>query len=107
ISHPYNQSLIAIAYNNIGDMHRLKGDYLTALSYYEKTLPILQKFLPSNHTSLAILNANIAMAFKDLCQYKEAAKHAEQAVNIARCTFGLHHSKTMAYQKLLDDLRQN
>ncbi|CAF3702174.1 unnamed protein product [Rotaria sp. Silwood1] len=106
-SHPYNQSLIATAYNNIGEMHRSKGDYLTALSYYEKTLSIWQKFLPPNHTSLAILNANMAMAFKGLCQYKEAIKHAEQAVNITRCNYGLRHSRTMAYQKLLDDLQRN
>ncbi|UJR17814.1 hypothetical protein I4U23_004713 [Adineta vaga] len=99
----------------IGDQHckanseiyRYKEDYMTALSYYEKTLSIWQKFLPSNHTSLAILNGNMAMACKGLCRYEQAIKHAEQAVDIASCSFGLHHSRTIAYQKLLGDLQQN
>lgn len=95
--HPYNQTLIATAYNNIGEMHRSKGEYSIALSYYQKTLPIWQKFLPSNHASIAILNGNMAETFKGLNQYREAIKHAEQAVNIASCTFGFQHPRTIAY----------
>ena len=105
-SHPLSQSSKATAYNNIGEIHRLKGDYLTALLHYEKTLSILQEFLPSNHTTLAVLHANMTMTLKCLCRRKEAIEHAEQAIKIARNAFGLHHSKTIAYQNILDELQR-
>lgn len=35
------------------------GDYLTALSYYQKILDIKEKILPSTHPSLATTYNNI------------------------------------------------
>lgn len=50
---------LATAYNNVGQIFQLMGDYSTALGFFRRTLTIKKDVLPSNHPALAIVHNNI------------------------------------------------
>jgi tetratricopeptide (TPR) repeat protein len=58
------------------------GEYLKALSYYEKALEIREKIFPSNHPDLASTYNNIGRLPHNMSQYSKALSYYEKALNI-------------------------
>ncbi|CAF2517320.1 unnamed protein product [Rotaria sp. Silwood2] len=82
---------LSSTYNNIGLMHDLMGKYYIALSWYEKALEIQQKFLPSDHPSLATVYDNIGMIYRSLGDYTTALSYCEKTLEIRLKSSSLDH----------------
>lgn len=95
---------IANTYNSIGRVYESTDDKATALSYYEKALGIEQRCLPANHPTLAITHHHIAVILEHFHQYDSAIQHAQDAVEIARHTFGERTAQMQQYRKHLNQL---
>jgi tetratricopeptide (TPR) repeat protein len=50
---------VATLYSNIGLVYDDKGDYSTALDYYQKSLDIFKRILPAEHSNIVVLTAKI------------------------------------------------
>ena len=61
-------------------IHLLNGDYLTTISYYEKTFEIWQKCVPTNHLKVTKTDVEMAGILDGHGQYKEAIGYAKKAV---------------------------
>ncbi len=64
------EKIIAIGYNNIGEAYNGKGEYDKAISYYEKPLFIMQKFLPTKHQYIVTLKENLHSCLKRTSRWK-------------------------------------
>jgi tetratricopeptide (TPR) repeat protein len=69
-------------YNNVALAYDGKGDFSTALSYYEKILEIEEKVLPENHSSFAITYNNMATAHRSTGNYQVALTYLQKTVEI-------------------------
>ena len=67
------------------------GEYLKALSYYEKALEIRQKTLPPNHPDLAISYNNIGSVYDKMGEYSKALSSYEKALEIRQKTLPPNH----------------
>jgi hypothetical protein len=79
-------------------------DKLIALFYYEKMLKIEQKSLPSNQPTLVNTHYHIAIVLNDLHCYKEALRHAKQAVDIVHHMVHSIYTQMRIYQNYLKQL---
>lgn len=67
-----NHPSIALVYNNIGSVYRTQGDYLAALSCYEKALNIYQQIFGMEHSKTLNIYHYMADTYLKLQQYQEA-----------------------------------
>ena len=66
--------------NLIGSAHALKHNYNKGISYFEKSLKLMEKY--DEEVSIAYVHNNIANLFFSLLDYKSAYKHAFEAHKI-------------------------
>ncbi len=74
---PPNHPDIATSYNNIGLIYKYKGEYETALDYYNKSLKIRIESLPPNHPDIATSYDNIGSIYDNKGEYNLAIKYYE------------------------------
>lgn len=55
-----------MAYNNLGGIFNINGDYQNSLSYRLKSLEIVEKLMPENYNNRAIIYLNIASDYRQL-----------------------------------------
>lgn len=75
---------IARLNNNIGLHFYLKGDYKTALFYYQKALTITRK-TNNDEGSISLIN-NIASIYHDTKDYKQALEYYKECLTISQRT---------------------
>ena len=97
-----NKTLIVSAYANLGDVHEAEGEYLTAMSYYEKALGIAEEIgaLSTRNTLLISVGKIHMKEGKPLL----AKKYLEEALRISQEIGDLKNIKEAAYQ--LSELEQ-
>ncbi|CAF1125229.1 unnamed protein product [Adineta steineri] len=78
-------------YDQLGSIKRDQGKYEEALTFYEKSLAIDQKILPSNHPNLAISYNNIGLVHKNMRNYSEALSSHEKALEIKQQSLPSNH----------------
>jgi len=103
---PPNDVSLDTNYNNIGQTYYSVGDYVNALSSFEKALENLRQCVPINQQLLAKTFNNIAMALDGLTRYREAIDYAKKAVNTGRSALGFTHPETKAYQNYFDRFKR-
>ncbi|CAF1153648.1 unnamed protein product [Adineta steineri] len=77
-----DESEKAHIYHQLGGIKDDQGEYQEALTYYEKSLAIYQKILPSDHLNLAHSYNNIGVTYKNMDDYSKALLSYEKALAI-------------------------
>jgi tetratricopeptide (TPR) repeat protein len=106
INKKWNHPSLAITYSNIGSIHFIMEKYSTALSNYEKALEIQQQSDPLNYSSLSITHCNTAKALENLSCYREAIRHAKQALHFALQSFDCRHQRLHEIREYLQLLSE-
>ncbi len=73
---------MAMFYNNIGIIYDEQQKYLEALDFYEKSLAIDRKHLPSDHPDLGGSYNNIGIVHRCLGHYDLALEHYNRSLEI-------------------------
>ena len=69
-------------YHQLGCIYRYKGDHDNALSNFEKTIELLQKFQPEEYLFLATCYNNIGLVHRSTGMNLEALSYYNKSVNI-------------------------
>lgn len=78
-----------------------RGDYITALRYYEKALKISEKVSGEKHHSTATIYSNLAGVYKVQGDYATALRYYEKTLAIRKKVFGKENpSIAMTYNNL-------
>ncbi|CAF4201685.1 unnamed protein product, partial [Adineta steineri] len=86
-----NESDKAPIYNQLGWIKDDQGEYQEALTYYEKSLAIKQKTLPSNHLNLAHSYNNIGSVYYNMGDYPKALSYYEKTLAIQQQSLPSNH----------------
>jgi len=70
-----NHQDVATSYNNIGGIYNSKGEFDTALDYYQRSLSIKISIFGDNHTRTHTTQQNIR-----ICLNKKAEKKKNQCI---------------------------
>ncbi|CAF4375914.1 unnamed protein product, partial [Adineta steineri] len=77
-----NENDKAPIYHQLGWIKDNQGEYPEALTYYEKSLAIYQKTLPSDHLTFADTYNNIGLVYYNMGDYPKAFSYYEKALKI-------------------------
>ncbi|CAF1357070.1 unnamed protein product [Adineta steineri] len=86
-----NESNKGSIYHQLGSIKDDQGEYQEALTYYEKSLAILQKTLHSNHPDLARSHNNIGVMYRNMNDYPKALLSHEKALSIGQQSLRSDH----------------
>ena len=86
-----DESTKAAIYGQLGGAKYNQGDYQEAIVFYEKSLAIYQKTLPSNHPSLASSYNNIGGAYYSMGDYPKALLSNEKALAMRQQSLPSNH----------------
>jgi tetratricopeptide (TPR) repeat protein len=86
-----DESTKAYIYGQLGIMKRKQGEYKEAITFYEKSLEIFKKTLPTNHPNLANSYNNIGNVYKDMGEYSKALSCHEKALEIREQSLPSNH----------------
>ncbi|CAF1428107.1 unnamed protein product [Adineta steineri] len=92
-----NESSKAPIYGQLGWIKANQGEYQEALTYYEKSLAINQKTLPSNHLNLAYSYNNIGLVYNGMRDYPKALSNYEKALTITQQSLPSNHPSLGTY----------
>ncbi|CAF1095738.1 unnamed protein product [Adineta steineri] len=88
-------------YNQLGCIRDEQGEYQEALTYYEKSLAILETILPSNHPDLGISYNNIGAVYSKMGDYPKALSSHEKALAIKQQSLPSDHPDlAMSYNNI-------
>ncbi|CAF1422373.1 unnamed protein product [Adineta steineri] len=86
-----DESVKAPIYGQLGSIKANQGEYQEALTYFEKTLAIYQKILPSNHLSLASTYICIGVVYMHMSDYPKALSYYEKTLAIQQQSLPSNH----------------
>ncbi|CAF0988989.1 unnamed protein product [Adineta steineri] len=78
-------------YHQLGMIKRNQGEYQEALAYYEKSLAINQKTLPSNHLKLGNSYNEIGLVYRNMGDYPKALSYYEKDLAIQEQSLPSNH----------------
>jgi tetratricopeptide (TPR) repeat protein len=78
-------------YYQLGSIKIDQGEYEEAITFYEKSLEISRKTLPSNHPDLAHSYTNIGAAYDNMGDYPKALSYYEKALEIKQKSLPPNH----------------
>jgi tetratricopeptide (TPR) repeat protein len=88
-------------YNNIGIIYQEQEKYVKALDFYEKSLAIRKKHLPSDHPDLGSSYNNIGAVHHYLGHYDIALEHYNRSLEIKMKSLPAQHPDVaMTYKKM-------
>ena len=88
-------------YDQLGQIHRNKGNYPEAITFYEQSLEIFKKTLPSTHTNLAMSYNNIGEVYRHMGNYPKALSSHEKALSIRQQSLPPNHPDlSMSYNNI-------
>jgi tetratricopeptide (TPR) repeat protein len=100
-AHDENHPHLASFYNNIGVIYRKQQKYLEALDFYEKSLAIRKKHLPSDHPDLGGSYNNIACVHCCLGRSDLALEHYNRSLEISLKSLPAQHPDVaMTYENM-------
>ncbi len=95
--HPY----FGITFSNIGDVHRLMGDYQAALSFHQKALDI-QENVECNPLDCATTFVNLGETYREMKDYKMALTYYQKGMEIREKKLPKNHCDlTIVYHNLV------
>ncbi len=71
---------IASSYNNIGEIHRLQGNYPKSLEYFQKSLKIKEEL--GNRKGMSESYNNIGVIHWNLCNYPKSLEYFQKSLKI-------------------------
>ncbi|CAF3796830.1 unnamed protein product [Adineta steineri] len=86
-----NESGKTPIYDQLGQIKYNQGEYQEALAYFEKSLAIRQKTLPSNHLDLGNSYDNIGNVYYSMGDYPKALSSHEKALAIKQQSLPSNH----------------
>ncbi|CAF0957099.1 unnamed protein product [Adineta steineri] len=87
-----DESVKAPIYNQLGQIKDSQGEYPEAFTYYEKSLAIYEKTLPSNHPDLGASYNNIGLVYYNMGDYPKALSYHEKALTIQQQSLPSNHA---------------
>lgn len=90
-NHVEDQRLLSRLYNSIGILYKEQGAWKDAKTYFQKSLEIDKKTLPSPHPQLAKTNNNLATTYYYQSDYQHALDHMKNAVSVLAEFYGENH----------------
>ena len=78
-------------YYQLGWIKDDQEKYREAIEFYEKSLEIEQKYLPSTHPDLAASYNNIGTVYKNMNKYKQALSYYQKVLEIQQMTLSTNH----------------
>ena len=89
-----NAEETAYAYNRSGNAHRIIGNYIKALEYYQITLTIREKVLGTENRDTASSYNNVGNIYHSLGDYDQSLKYLQKALAIRKKLLGIKHPDT-------------
>ncbi|NND32160.1 MAG: CHAT domain-containing protein [Saprospiraceae bacterium] len=89
--HGPNHVRTAISFSNMGSTAAQFGDYLNALDYYHRALPILQIEHPQGHERISGLLVNMGIAYSHLDDIEQAIEYFHKAIHMDILLGGENH----------------
>ncbi|CAF1211220.1 unnamed protein product [Adineta steineri] len=86
-----DESIKAPIYGQLGSIKLNHGEYQEALTYYEKSLAIYEKTLPSNRLNLANCYMGIGNVYFNMGDYRKALSYYEKALAIRQQSLHSSH----------------
>jgi tetratricopeptide (TPR) repeat protein len=86
-----NESDKALIYHRIGLTKYDQGEYKEAAKFYEKSIEIRRKFIPSDHFNLAASILCLGNVYQNLGEYPKALSFHQEAVQIYQKIFPPNH----------------
>lgn len=87
-----DKSQLLYIYNNIGLVHKRKGDYYTAAEYFKKATDYAREYLGDDHPDYSTLINNLADVYRQVGDYDQALLYFQTAVDIGERYYGKDHS---------------
>ena len=81
----------ASLYQMLGQTKDLQGEYVEAINFYERSLEISKRILPSNHSHLAAGYTNIGLVYYKMSDYSKALFFHRRAIKILQETPSPNH----------------
>lgn len=81
-----------LIYNNLGIIHRSRGEYDKAINHFKKALDIKIQALGEKHPSVADTYGNLGIAYGSKGEYDKAINYFEKALDIKIPVMGEKHS---------------
>ncbi|CAF1439604.1 unnamed protein product [Adineta steineri] len=81
----------ALVYDHLGQIKYNQGEYPEALTYFEESLAIKQKTLPSNHPDLAYSYIGIGNVYEKIGEYPKALLSYEKTLAIQQQSLSSNH----------------
>ena len=88
-----NDEIRSSLFSNMGTLFFSKGDYNKALSFFQKSLVIREKFLGSEHSLVAHSLNNIGIVFTTQEDYSKSLDYFLKSLKILKKTLGYNHPK--------------
>ncbi|UJR31310.1 hypothetical protein I4U23_018808 [Adineta vaga] len=99
-----NEFSFALSCNNLGNLHFHLHRYHLALGYYQTSLDIKLKVLPSIDPSIAITYRNIGIIYKSMNNLQQSRATLEKAVEIYRQTQSSDNANITEIEQIIRDL---
>ncbi|MEW6127172.1 MAG: CHAT domain-containing tetratricopeptide repeat protein [Acidobacteriota bacterium] len=84
-------SSLATALNNLGEIHRARGDYDLAEPFLKKSLEIYEKIYGADKYAVGIATNNFAFLYYSKGEYAKAERLFQRALQIYEKTLGAEH----------------
>lgn len=102
---PENQLHLVTDYNNIGVAYKRKGEYLKALSFYERANNICEQQLPENHPTIGINYNNMGGLYYAIGDRLKALLYGERVEKILQISYPSNHPMLQQLRQKLTELR--
>ncbi len=84
-----------------------KGEYDSAIEYFQKALEINLNILGPEHLNVSTDYITISKVYQNMRDYNKAAENHKKALKIYQKVFGPDHPDTKRVQKELELLKEN
>ena len=92
--------VVALSFNNLGNVYYKHGKLEEALQYYRQTLGIMRKAFGDLHPHVAVTNRCISLVLKESCNASEASAMFAETVTVHRAMLGPKHHLTVQVEQL-------
>jgi tetratricopeptide (TPR) repeat protein len=86
-----DESKTGSIYRHIGSAKYYQAEYTEAITFYEKSIKIYKKTLPSNHPDLAASYNNIGLVYDSRGEYSKALSYYEKDLEISQQSLPPNH----------------